>query len=213
MMTSYLLAPSNAETVNYLGLVVHRIPTGVKYHCASFKLLKFFNFKYSVASLWVYCSAPVQLHVQFENLRQIIQNNIQLIDLGYTILLHVAVPNCFWTHKGLWHQYKGKERVITKALSNLILQRLVKNLGFTFFYFFVDFSIYHFVSFITEKWKTILFFLHLYKVECKINISTSAFLNLKYYSLPNKKVTFLCKLIWSIVLFAFKILYFVCIKF
>ena len=79
MMTSYLLAPSNAETVNYLGLIVHRIPTGVKYHCASFKLLKFFHFKYPVASLWVYFSAPVQLHVQFENLRQIIQNNIQLI--------------------------------------------------------------------------------------------------------------------------------------
>lgn len=134
-------------------------------------------------------------------------------NLGYTILLHVAVPNCFWTHNGLWHQYKGKERVITKALSNLVLQRLIKNLGFTFFYFFVDFSIYHFVSFVTEKWKTILFFLHLYKVEWKINISTSASLNLKYYSLPNKKVTFLCKLIWSIILFAFKILYFVCIKF
>ena len=44
-----------------------------------------------------------------------------------------------------------KERVKIKAASNLILQSLFKNLGFTIFHIFIDFFHIPFISFITEK--------------------------------------------------------------
>ena len=91
---------------------------------------------------------------------------------------------------------KRKERVKIKATSNLILQSLFKNVGFTIFYFFIDFFHVPFISFITEKWETVIL---LYMVELKINI-----LNTILYLI---KVTFLWKLHWSVILFTFKILY------